>query len=409
MVVAYVASRFPEVTETFILRELDAVASDPRIECELLSLFPSSTETVHPAAEPWMPKLRRPRALNAVSAMLWWLVRSPGRFLGIVVRVIGGYYRHPDFLWRALVTVAVAAAHARSLRNDRVDHIHAHFATYPLLTAWICQRLVGIPYSVTPHAHDIFVDQSFLRSRLAPARFVVAISDFNRGFLAAYGAGRTTRVHVIRYGIDLSAYRFRPRAPQSTGPVHALCVASLRDYKGHAVLLRAIAEGPAELERVHLDLVGEGPLREELERLVRRLGLDGRVSFHGGLPEHEVSAMLDRADMFVLPSVITANGTMEGLPNVLIEALAAGVPAVSTNISGIPELIRDRETGLLAEQGDSADLGRAIAAVLTDPEAARRRAEVGRSLVERNHDLERSAATLAETLCRYGVSRGASK
>jgi colanic acid/amylovoran biosynthesis glycosyltransferase len=409
MVVAYVASRFPEVTETFILRELDAVASDPRIECELLSLFPASTQTVHPAAVPWVDALRRPRPMGVLGAVVWWFARAPVRFLGVLVRVTAGYSRQPGFLWRALVTVAVAAAHARSLRNGRVDHIHAHFATYPLLTAWICHRLVGIPYSVTPHAHDIFVDQSFLRQRLAEARFIVAISDFNRGFLAAYGAGRTTRVHVVRYGIDLSAYSFRPRAPRPTGPVHALCVASLKDYKGHPVLLRALAEGPAELDRVHLDLVGEGPLRSELEQLAHSLGLAERVHFHGGLPEHEVSAMLDRTDMFVLPSVITANGTMEGLPNVLIEALAAGVPAVTTNISGIPELIRDGETGLLAEQGDSADLGRAIAEVLGDPTAARRRAEAGRSLVERNHDLGRNATALADTFCRYGVKRGASK
>jgi len=396
LVVAYVTSRFPEVTQTWMLRELNAVADHPGISCELLALFPpmKRTGTAHPAAARWVPRLRRPTLIESGAAMAWWSRRSPGRLLGAVATVVRSYGRRPNLLARALVTVPLAAAHARSLGPLGVGHLHAHTATYPLLTAWLCHRLTGVPYSFTAHAHDIFVDQSLLRRGLAEAEFAVAIADFHRGFLAAYGGDRTTPVHVVRCGVDLSAYRFRPRAPQRTGAVRALCVAGLKDYKGHRILLEALNTDDPELGRIELDIAGDGPEREALEGLVKAFGLGDRVRFHGALPEPEVRDLLDRADLFVLPSIVTADGTSEGLPVVLVEALAAGVPAVATRVSGVPELIRDGETGLLAEPGSPADLRRALTALLSDATMAHRLTEAGRDLVERLHDNERSAAAL---------------
>jgi len=397
MVIGYLASRFPDVSQTWMLRELEAVGSDPEIECELLPLFPPQSRmgTVHPSAEGWIERLRRPGPREAVASLAWWLRHSPRRLLAAIALVCAGYVRRPNLLARALVTVAIASAHARSVARLGVDHLHAHTATYPVLAAWLCHRLTGVTYSFTPHGQDLYVDQSFLETRLAAARFVIAISDFNRGFLAAYGGDRATPVHLVRCGIDLSTYRFRPRAPVSGDPVRALCVASLKDPKGQHVLFEALAHGGPELDRVSIDLVGDGPLRERLQRLAEGLGLADRVSFHGALPEPAVAEFLGDADLFVLPSMISPNGTMEGLPMALMEALAAGVPVVATRVSAVPELIRDGETGLLAEPGDAADLSRAIRLVLADPESARRRSETGRALVERNHDAVRSGIALA--------------
>ena len=395
MRIAYVTSRFPEVTETWIVRELDAVDSDPRLDCEVYSLFPPQTETVHPAAEPWLPRHRRPRAAAGLAALGGWLLRSPLRLLGAVALLVGGYARRPSTLIRALATVPIAAAHARSVAADEVAHVHAHFATYPLVAAWLCHRLTGVPYSFTAHAHDIFVDQSFLRTRLAEASFVVAVSEFNRGFLFAYGGDRTTPVHVIGCGIEPTAYEFRPRAPQPTDQVRALCVARFKEEKGHRFLLEALAEGGPSLERVSLDLVGDGPTRGEIEDLASRLGLERRIRFHGALPEPSVTELLEGADAFVLPSIIKDDGTMEGLPVVLMEALAAGVPVVATRISAVPELILDGETGLLAEPGDPKALHGALERLLADPDATLRRAEAGRFLVVRDHDARRSGASLA--------------
>ena len=306
-----------------------------------------------------------------------------------------GHAHRPRTLARALTTLPIAAAHARALAGLGLQHLHAHYATYPALAAWLCRRLTGITYSFTVHAHDLFVDRSNLARKVADARFVVAISDYNRMALAPLGGGGETPVHVVRCGIDPSAYAFRARGPRPHGPVRAVCVASLEEYKGHGVLLEALADGGAVLDRVELELIGAGPLRAPLEQLTRRLGIEARVSFRGGLTEPEVTAALGAADLFVLPSIVAGNGQMEGVPVALMEALACGLPTVASRLSGVPELVRDGRTGVLAEPGDVESLRRALRLTITDPVAARGRAEAGRRLVESEFELQRSAGRLA--------------
>ena len=394
MKVAYLVSRFPHVSETFIVRELDAVAADDRLDVELRSLYPPVNPTVHPIARPWVGRLRRPGAAQALAATAWWLVRRPVALLAVFAHVIRAYARRPASLVRAVATVPLAAAHARELRARAVERVHAHYATYPALAAWVCRRLAGIPYSFTAHAHDLYVDQSMLAEKVRDADFVVAISDFNRRYLEPYGGGRHTPVDVVHCGIDPRRYEFRHRDP---GPrPRAVCVASLQEYKGHRYLLEALAD--PVLARVDLELVGDGKLRDELERLAAELGIAERVTFRGSLTEDEVAATLQRADIFVLPSVVARNGQMEGLPVALMEALAAGIPVVATRLSGIPEIIRDGETGVLAEPADAGSLTRALAAVVADPEAARRRAAAGRRLVEQEFDLGMTAGRIAGLL-----------
>ena len=294
MGVAYFVSRFPHVSETFIVREMDAVA-DAGVEIDLFSLFPPTGTVVHPAAERWLPALRRGRLGDGVAGLLWWLWRRPARVLSSLAAIVRGYWRRPALAARALVTFVVACGHARSLAGANVTHIHAHYATYPALAAWLCWRLTALPYSFTAHAHDLFVDQSMLARKVRDAGFVVAISEFNRRFLAVHGAGPGgTEVHVVHCGIDPDAYSFRPRSAPPEGPVDALCVASLQEYKGHEVLLTALATGVG-LERLYLDLVGDGDLRPDLERLAARLGVASRVRFAGGLIEIEVRSRLDNS------------------------------------------------------------------------------------------------------------------
>ena len=393
MRIAYVVSRFPVAPETFILRELNELDRDPRLELELLVLFPAKEPFVHPDAAPWVRRARRAGALRAAYALAWWLRHSPRAILVCAGRLARAYARRPALLVRALATVPLAAAHARDITAAGVSHVHAHFATYPAICAWICSRLTGVRYSFTAHAHDIFIDQSHLSALVLEAAFVVAISEFNRAFLAPYGAGSVTPVHVVRCGVAPSAYSFRPREVPASGIVRGLCVASLQEYKGHRVLLEALATG-GELARVHIELVGTGPLEPELRALAGRLGLAERVRFLGMRSEVEVARLLDACDVFVLPSLVASSGQMDGIPVALMEALAAGIPVVATRLSGIPELVRDGITGLLAEPGDPAALAGALRRLLADPRGARDRAHAGRELVEREFDVRRSAELL---------------
>ena len=247
-------------------------------------------------------------------------------------------------LVRALATVPLAAAHARRFERDGIEHVHAHFASYPTLAAWIAHRLADVPYSFTPHAHDLFVHQSMLARKAADAAFVVAISDYNRRFLLEHARGRAPAIHIVHYGIDPGRFAFRVRPEAEGRPPRIACVARLLPYKGHSVLLRAVAGAPPPLAGAELELVGDGPLRAALEAEAAQLGL--RVRFHGSVPEPAVADVLDRADVFALPSIIAPDGDMEGIPNALIEAMAAGLPAVSTRQSGVPELIQRRRDRL---------------------------------------------------------------
>jgi glycosyltransferase involved in cell wall biosynthesis len=395
MRVAYLVSRFPVLSETFIVRELDAVDAQPDMELELLALFPADDDgAVHPAARRWLPRVLRPSALEGLRALAWWLRRRPLRLLGSLALVTRGYGRRPDVLARALLTLLFAAAQARRLRALGVDHVHAHFATYPALGAWLAWRLTGVPYSFTAHAHDIFVHQLFLARKARDARFVVAISEYNRRFISA-GAPESAPIHVVHCGVDPAAYRFRVRDLSGEGELRALCVAALVEYKGHRVLLDALAGASNGLGRIRLELVGGGELRDELEAHAARLGIADRVTFLGGRPEDEVRGLLERSDLFVLPSVVSRNGDMEGLPVALMEALASGLPTVSTRQSGIPELLLEGRTGTLAEPADPVSLRAALSRVLRESSATAEWAREGRRLVEAEFDIRESGRRMA--------------
>jgi colanic acid/amylovoran biosynthesis glycosyltransferase len=395
--VAYFVSRFPVTTETFIVRELDDIAARPGVEADIYSLFPAPPGAVHQLAENWLAHAHGSSPLRAARGLGWCLARRPLRTLSSAALIGRDHWRHPRLLARNLIALAAAAAHVRAVRAASKQHVHAHFATYPALGAWLCHRLLGIPYSFTVHAHDIYVHQIGLRRRIDDAEFVVAISEYNRRLVEELGTADTP-VHVIHCGVDAADYDYEPRTPAADGPVHALCVASLEEKKGHRFLFEALASGEPGLNRIQLDLIGSGKLTEELEEEARRLGIADRVRFLGSRPEHEVTQALGKADLFVLPSVIDQTGDMEGIPVALMEAMASGVPVVSSRLSGIPELVRDRQTGLLVDPGDAAGLARALRSTLEDHAATTARVEAARLLVARDFELHTNSGRLARLL-----------
>jgi colanic acid/amylovoran biosynthesis glycosyltransferase len=395
MRVAYLVSRFPLTTETFIVRELDRVDHLDGIEVELFSLFPEGDQIVHEEAARWTERARRASVPRGIFALGREALRAPQTVGGIFARVVADHIREPRVLAKALITTVLGFDLAATAHGRGVDHIHAHFATYPALAAWVVHRLTGLTYSVTPHAHDIFVSQAGLRTRLRDAAAVVAVSDYHWRFLQHFGV-TPGRLHRLSYGLDLQRYAFAPGELPESGPIDLLCVSSFRAYKGHRVLLEALAYGGPALERLRLELIGTGPLLERCRAQAAELGLAARCSFSGARDQEYVRARLAAAHVLVQPSLVQEDGDTEGLPNTLIEAAACGVPMVGTRVAGVQDLVEDGVTGFLADPDSSEDLCRALTELLAAPPAqiaGVQRAARGR--VEEHHDLDALARGLA--------------
>ncbi|MBE7212462.1 MAG: glycosyltransferase [Gluconacetobacter diazotrophicus] len=296
------------------------------------------------------------------------------------------------------------APYLRLLRaRPRPALVHAHFGVDGVYALPVADRL-GVPLVTSFHGFDAtlstaaffcspaWANYPLFRRRLSRrgALFLPA-SDFLRERLLAQGfpPGRT-RTHYI--GVDTD--RIRPRDPGAERPA-ILHVARLVPVKGTEVLLRAFALLPPALrDRVELRLVGDGPLRSRLERLARELGIAGRTRFLGSLPHDAVLSELRRAAVLVLPSVRTAGGRVEGLGLVLLEAAATGVPTIGSAIGGIPECVRDHETGLLFPPGNAPVLAARLGSLLQDEASRRRFGAAGRAMAEREFDLDRRTRAL---------------
>lgn len=391
--VAYIMSRFPKLTETFILDELVAVDRQG-VQIELYPLLRERGGPVHPEAEPWV---RRANYLPFLSVAIirsnaGFLVRHPRRYLGTLGAMLAGTRGSLNFLLGG-IGIFPKVVHAGRMMSERgVAHVHCHFATHPALAGFLIHRLAGIPYSFTAHGSDLHVDRTMLCRKVDEAAFVVTISRSNAAVFEAECGGPIDKLEVIYCGIDGDV--FRPVERAATGRLRIACVGTLHEVKGQRHLVEATAELIRRGTDVGVRFIGDGPDREALARQVAELGLSDRVEFLGLRTRSEVVALLAETDILVAPSVPTAAGKREGLPVVLIEAMAAGVPVVASHLSGIPELVENEVTGLTVPPGDSGALADAIARLAGDPTLGSRMAAAGRQRVAADFDLDRNARRL---------------
>jgi len=323
------------------------------------------------------------------------LFRQPGRYLLVLFQAIKvNVIRHHRFgpPWHFFE----AAYLTDILFREPVDHLHAHFASTPALVALYAHRLCGLPYTFTAHAKDIYVtDPEVFRTKLEEARAVVTCTQYNRRFLSKqYGPLCDGKVHGIYHGLDIAQFNFQlPTEVVSVEPV-ILSVARLVEKKGLGDLIAA-ADILRRRGRVfRLEIIGGGPLREPLKAQAKRLGLADRVRLPGAQAHDAVCLAYQRASVFVLPCVVASNGDRDGIPNVLLEAMASGVPVVSTPVSGIPELIESERDGLLVPPNDPAGLAEAIDKLLASQELRESLARAARSKIESSFSLDASAERL---------------
>ena len=401
-------SWFPAITETFILDELRELRSRG-VEVEVLPLFGARGGELHAGFAALRDRTHYQRSLSweLLAAQAHWLRRRPRALARAWARALRATAPSRKLLVRAPVVLLKAAVVARRAEAMGVSHLHAHWATHPALAAWTVRALTGIPYSFTAHAHDLYVDRAMLREKVADAAFVVTISELNRRLIEeTCGEDARGKVHVVRCGVDLREFAPGPRRAPAL-PTFA-CVASLRPYKGHRVLVEAAALLRERGVPLRVVLVGDGELRRDLEARIARAKLEHVVELRGALPHEQIPAVLAGATAMVLPSVTERDGQMEGIPVALMEAMAAGVPVVSTRLSGIPELVADGESGLLVPEGDPGALAAAMERIARDPPLAARLAEGARRAVAERFDRARNVARLDELLSGAAASAPAS-
>ena len=289
----------------------------------------------------------------------------------------------------------------RALRPGETAHLHAHFAHSPTSVALYAGIISGFPYSFTGHAKDVWTQEpARLAEKIGQAAFVVTCTETNRGYLSRLSPNGTP-IFAVYHGIDLRLFRPAGRRPEPAPPYRFLSVARLTAKKGLDTVLDALALLQARGVDFFYDLVGEGEERVALEDRVARLGLTDRVRFHGSLPHDRVLALYARADAFVLGCRILANGDRDGVPNVLVEAMAMGVPVAATDVSALPELAVDGRTALTCPPDDPASLAGNLLRLVTDGALRHRLVTAGRAAVTRDFDNTANIRRLAGILARY--------
>lgn len=398
MRVAYIVKRYPRYSETFIVNEIIAHEA-AGLEIEIFSLRPTSDERFQDAISRVRARVTYIPSGGGKSAELWSGLQAAAEML-------------PGF-WGKLELargedardVSQAVALALEARRRGISHLHAHFATVSTTVTRLASLFADLPYTFTAHAKDIFhdsVQSDDLERKLADASTVITVSEFNLDFLRANFGSVSPRIERIYNGLPLERF---PYEDPGGRPPRIVAVGRLIEKKGFADLIDACALLAERGTRFSCCIIGAGDLEAELGRRIQKIGLDSRVELVGPQPLSEVIAQVRSAALLAAPCVVGSDGNRDGMPTVLLEAMALGTPCISTDVTGIPELLRHGETGLIVPQHDPHALAGEIERLLTTPALRCELAARARRLIEEEFDILRNSARLRETFAAAAVAQ----
>ncbi|MEB3165290.1 MAG: glycosyltransferase [Cyanobacteriota bacterium] len=385
--VGYILKMYPRFSETFIVSEILALEKQG-MQLEIFSLRAPVDGRFH-------------ATLGQVQAHVSYISSYPLRANDLWTLIHQAAAELPE-IWSTLAGLATEEARdvyqaiqiALLAKRSGIQHFHAHFASVATQVARIAARLLNISYSFTCHAKDIFhesVDFNRFQSAVDDASHVITISEYNQNFLTQKLSVNNNRVHHVYNGLDLETYQYQPH---DSSHQHVTAVGRLVEKKGFADLLQACHLLRQRGVDLPVRLIGSGPLEASLRQQVAELKLDDLVTLLGPRTHGEIIEEVSSAAMFVAPCRIASDGNRDGLPTVLLEAMALGTPCISTDVTGIPEVIIHEQTGLLVEQANAEALAAAMLRLLHSQQEASTLARNGRALIEKSFDVNANAESL---------------
>lgn len=412
MRIAYLARVMPCLSETFVVREIAALR---RLGLEVEACSIHAPEKVENPEVPdlcaLVEVLAQPRKPLFWLAHLFLALTAPRRYWGCLYDYVLKDQEHQGKFWLRWQYFAIAPYTAWRFLAKGIDHVHAHFANASATVAMMAARLAGITFSFTVHSYyEVFVDNLLLPEKLRDAAAVVSISQHYIDKLRElFPRTAKVRIDIVRCGIDGHYYTAQPREGH-TPPV-LVSVGRLVDHKGFPTLIEALADLRDRGIDCECRIIGDGPDLEALQQLISRLKLADRVKLLGSLQPAAVKNAYQQADLLALPCCASKDPrwlhNQDGIPVVLMEAMAMELPVISTRIAGIPELIHDQENGLLVDPDDPQGLAAALARLLADPKLAHKLAQAGRQYVIQEFGAHTNALRLQKIFTRIKERRAA--
>jgi glycosyltransferase involved in cell wall biosynthesis len=397
MRLGYLYSRYPVISQTFCDAEMLALERRG-IELVIGSVYPPLTSLRHE----YISRLRASIHYAPPQEILTILERNAKTTTKWPRDLVQQHEDRYGPMAKAEQRARNALYFAEFFARSGMDHVHVHFANRAAHTAVFLKEISGIPFSVTAHGQDFMKDlgsDDLLREICAAAEFVAAETDYSRDLLRQRCPDSAAKIHRVHNGIDLERFP-APRSCNGNRIPQIVSVGRLVPFKGFDDLIDACAELARRRIDFVCDIIGDGPLRETLQAKIEQLDLSSQVNLLGSLSQGAVLEKLQAADIFALASTTDAQGATDVFPTVILEAMASARPVVSTRLAGIPELVVDGETGLLAPPGDSKALAHALEQLLGDPELRLRFGHAGRARIEQHFRIEQTVAPLMEMLER---------
>jgi glycosyltransferase involved in cell wall biosynthesis len=395
--ITYIIGTYPQLTTTFIDREISALMArglDVRIVAMRRPATPPSPgqRALSARTEYVLP----PRPLSLLVSQIRWLLQRPVTYLHALAYLLSRRHEHGSRL-RTVAHFLMGVDVARRVRSRGDSRLHAHFADRAAIVAYVAGELLGTGYSLTAHANDIYLRPTMLPMKIGESRVTITCTEYNVGYLRSLlPPAAAARVRRIYHGLELDRYAALARVAADEPVI--LSVGQLKEKKGLRHLVDAMAMLRDRGVHASCRIIGEGPLRDELMAQIAAHGLEGTVDLLGALPHDAVLRHYAEATIFTLPCVVATDGDRDGIPNAILEAMAAGIPVISTPTSGIPEVVRDGETGVLVPVADAAALADSLETLVRQPELRSRLGESGRAFVVDAFDVNRNAERFLEAI-----------